>query len=787
MRHLLFFLLVLLSGLCVQAQNTGTTVAGVIIDSANQKPLPFVAVTVFKNRPVGKASTDSSGRFSVIGLAAGTYYLQVNAVGYRAFQSAKFTLNGQGELDLGRIFIKTQKVNLKEVTITARKPLIEQRTDGITFNVESLPSIAGSDATDVLRRVPMISVDPNGGLSIRESSNVKVYIDGNPSDIYGSQLSDVLRAIRGENIVKIEVITNPSAKYDAEGTDGVVNIITRKLTTNITNGHVGGILGTRTENLMGDIHSKQGEWLVNADAFNQKYWDHYSSILNRDASGLHLTQTNRLRQSGYYFFGGANVLFSADSLNTFTIGYRARPAASTTTTYLNNNEEDNGIQETPFQRTIRSPVSNTGSSFNAGYTGVSKNKQIEYSLLSTYSISTNNSGYSLYQQQDDVVNYRENLTGNNSGRDYIIQGDYSQSFKNKLKWETGFKVTGKHLKSANSYDVFNFNDGEFHPDNSRADNFAYTSTIYALYNNLSLRLKDWGFSAGLRYEGTALNADFKNVPLNVPRFDNFVPQVLINRIINDRSSFKLSYAMKIVRPNVSYLNPAVNSSDSLNIQFGNPYLKPEIINRYQLSYTINDEKLFKDVALFFNDNRNTIENIRIPTQNGVFESTWRNTGQNQRLGFSATVNWKPVTALDLGATFTDQYVWLKSPALALSNNGFVNQLVLNGDYKFTHGYSISLYGFFGGRTLFLQGYRDGWKFYSLFINKKTKNERFNISLRMDTFLTPASYINEGLITNSYHQLQTTHYDLRSVRLTVSYRIGKRDIKAPTMRQVEGGD
>ena len=778
-----------LSASKAQDQANYSAVRGVFINSSTGKVVPFASFALYKNNTLIKgAFADSTGSFEIKDLTTGAYSIRFSMMGYQALQTKPLTLNSRDSvLDFGTIWVVPEQIKLKTVTIRGRKPLIEQRADGITFNVESFPSVAGSDAADVLRNVPMVAVDPNGGLSIRGSSNIKLLIDGKPSEIYASTAADALKMIRGENIVKVEVITQPSAKYDAEGTDAVVNIITRKIKTNITNGTIGGMSGNRSENIMGDIHSKNGKWLFNADAFYQRYRNRNGSVLQRETDSLSIVQKNETKQSGHYFFGGVNVLYSLDSLNTFNIGYRARPSSETTTGVSDNYETESGILMPLFQSNTHTPNSNKGNTFNVGYTGTSKNGLKEFSLLGIYSISKITGGYDLNQMDNQAIDYRENFNNITSNHDFIIQGDYSQSFNNRWKWEAGIKVSGKDQNSGSLFDIYNFQEGNYIQDTSRSNNFSYRSNIYAVYNNLSLTLKKWGLTAGIRYERTDLHAIFKEGPLHVPSFDNLVPQILVNRIINEESSLKLGYTMKILRPNISYLNPTVNRSDSLNILSGSPYLKPEIINRYQLSYTVNDTKLFKDFAVFFNNNRNTIENIRTPLAGGVFESTWRNTGKNQRLGLSATINWKPTSAFNLGATFTGQYVWLKSPALGITNKGFMRQLVVNSTYKLPGGYSVYFYGFFDARNLTLQGFREGWKYYSMTISKKSANERFNLSLRMDAFLTPYSYMDEEITAAAFYQLQTFRYQNQNIRLTFSYRLGKSEIKTPRIREADNTD
>jgi len=791
MKYLILFILpwFALPGLKAQDLDNPAAVRGAVADSTTGKPVPFAAISVLKGKRVlSKTLTDSIGRFEIRNLQAGTYRARISSVGYHTLETKTWTLDSvKISLNLGSLKIAPEAINLKGVVIRGKKPLVEQRIDGITFNADRLPAIAGSDAADVLRNVPMVSVDPNGQLSIRGSSNVKILIDGKPSELFAPSAADVLKMIRGENIVKVEVITHPSAKYDAEGADAVVNIITRKISTNITNGNIGGILGNRSKALMGDIHSKRGKWLINADAFNQWYWNQNGSVLQRDAAGQQIAQRNETRQSGRYFYGGTNILYSLDSLNTLNIGYRTRPASDNTNGHTDNFEGDNGPLTPIFQSDTRVFNNNSGNSINAGYTGTSKDGRKEFSLLANYAVAHNTNGYNLYQVNDSTTAYRENLATNTTIHDLLVQADYSHNFNNKWKWEAGAKLTERHLKSASVVDVYDPKTAVFTQDNARADHFSYRSDIYAAYNNLSLKLKNWGFSGGLRYEPTVLDAMFKGVPLQVPSFGNLVPQLLVNRTINEQSSLKLGYSMKIVRPGIAALNPTVNRSDSLNISTGNPYLKPEHVNRFQLSYTINNPRLFRDFTLFFNNNTNTIEYIRTALPGGVFENSWANTGKNRRLIFEGTVNWTASTVFNLGANFTAQYVWLSNPALGIVHNGYMQQLVFNCLYKLPKGFSIYFYSFFNSPTLSLQGKRQGWRYYSTTISKKSANNRLNISLKLDAFLTRYAYIDEEITTGAYHQLQTFRYQNQNMRLTISYFLGKREIKAPRIRQVENSD
>lgn len=793
-RGLWLLLLVWFSPAALYAQQPDSlgTMAGVLIDSATRQPLPFATVALSEHRRIGQPNnptdgtlTDSLGRFAYKHLRYGAYFLTGSAVGYRPLHSRVWTLDAEHPTqDVGVLALAQDARTLQTVTVRGQKPLIEQRVDGITFNVEGLPGIAGNTAAEVLRRVPMLSVDASGGLSMRGSSRIRVFIDGKPSDFYASSVADALRSIPGETIVNVAVITHPSARYEAENTDGVVLITTRRLRANATNGEVSGIAGNRSESLMGNVQRKSGQWLLKADAYYQTYWNRNGSVLEREAGWQRITQRNESRQTGDNLFGGATALYSLDSLNTLTVGYRLRWLPNQTHTISDN---ATGVQETltpSFQRQINSAAGGGGSTFLAGYTGTSRNKRKEFSLLSLYGLLTGLTHYDLAQSGSGLRTYGEDFAGNTQSRDLVVQADYTQTSPNSWKWEAGGKLIRRDEESNNRFRIDTEGNQRFRPDLLRSNTFTYRRTISALYTSLSFQVKTLQFVTGLRYEHTALKAAFRNNPLPIPSLANWVPNLLVSHKLSKKSTLKASYTLRLIRPNFSALNPTVNNSDSLNVLTGNPYLRPEITRRYQLNYARNDTRLFTDVVFFYNDNRNSIESIRRARPDVVFETTWQNIGRNQRLGTSVTLNWKPTSELSLGTTLTTQYVWLASPALNLTNQGLQRLLTVTASYKFTKGYSLDIYGYVDGDNVRLQGYRSGWQFYSVTVSKKSKDERFSLSLRADTFLTPHQFIDEVTWTDAFRQDQTHRYQNQNIRLTASYKLGKKEIKGPRVRQAD---
>lgn len=759
---------------------------GIVVDSVSGGAVPFASVGLYKSEQlIRQTQTDSNGQFRLCDSVMGNIVVRVSMIGYHALQT-KITILVPGDtIGMGITRISQDTGYLQTIVIRGQKPLVEQRIDGIVFNAENLPAAAGSNAADVLRTVPLVQVDAGGSIAVRGSANVKVFIDGKPSEFFASSVADALKAIPGQNIAKVEVITHPSARYDAQGTDAVINIITKKQNNNATGGKLGLMPGNRSANISGDIQNRYNKWSAQADAFYQFFWNRNGAELTRKSEKHSFLQQTESRQRGDYFFGGMSLSFSPDSLHTITAGFRSRFSSSHTRSNISNYNVIDQAAVFSFLRKLQTPVSFKGNTVSLAYTSISRDRKKELSATAMYFGGYGTNDYELYQyDEDDNIPYKEQFESISWNRDFIAEINYTQHIHEKWKLETGAKTTGKSLNSESLFVVYDHTEAIYRFDEQRSNVFRYRNYIYAGYVNLSVNFKKWGFSAGIRYERTNLDAQFKDTSLKLKPFNNLVPQFLISRMFGEKQSLKLGYTTRLVRPYVSYLNPTIINNDSLNIQVGNPYLQPEITNRFQLSYTANYTKLFSDLAVFFNNNRNSIEQVREPVANGVLRNTWKNIGSNQRLGLSASFTWKPSAAFNIGATLTTQYVWLNSGVMNMRNEGLMKQLVLRSTYTFPKGYSIYVYGFFDGRNLSLQGNRTGWKYYSMTLSKKWKDDRFELNLRMDAFLTRYTWITERISTGDFEQSSRTRYQNQNFRLTFSWKIGKKEVKHVQARQAE---
>lgn len=774
---LILFLLAFLKESIAQPSNS---ISGKIMDSTTGNSLAYVTVQLLadSNTIIKSTFSDSTGTYMLAAINPGHYFLSFSRAGYTASSSSSFLISDSSQINTGEYFLSPYAKQLSKVTVVSRRPLIEKLADGIVYNAQQDLLAGGGTAIDVLRKTPMVSVAQDGSPAIRGSSNIRVFIDDKPSDLFAPSVADALRQIPAEEIVKVEVILYPSAKYDAEGTDGVINIITRKNKLNGISGTWNLNLGPRNQSSSLSLNIRQQKWIFNIDAGGYLYQNKNSSVFTREEVNKNLLlQQNNWKNKGKTFYSGANIIYVIDSLKSVYAGYRFRTNVNTTDRISLNDYFVSDSILNSFQRNTYNSMGNKVNTINAGYTGKSKNQRHELKSLISYFSHHGYNDYDLEQLRRQSTDYKENFASKTTNAELSIQADYTQKISGIAGLEAGVKATERVSSSTNEFEVYQFSAGKFIADNTRANKFNYNRDVYAGYSNLSLTLKTWQIRLGARYEQTLLEANFRDTSLKIPDYKNFIPSILINRTIGSHS-VKLNYNKQILRPFLFYLNPAINYIDSLNLEHGNPYLLPEITHRFELGYSGTFKAFFAGASLFYSRNRNSIENTRAPGDNGVFKSTYQNIGRKEAIGLSGNLSWRK-EKITINTNFTLRYMMLKSIALQISNNGFQFNGNMNVSWKFKNGYSAEGLVNINSNDIRLQGHREGWKFYSLVLNKKMNNEKLTISLRAETF---NRFITEDFITPAFYQQTKTRYQNLNVLLGLSWKFGKKEIKIPVTQQ-----
>lgn len=782
--------------------------------------------------PVSTAISDSLGRYELV-CDTGSFVVLYTCAGYRPLLSKEFAIRFtpsdsgdtsrtnsrnpadspdkpvaiQGtQLDSVRLYpytthasahplpdvlLQRDTTQLTAVTVYGRKPIIEPSADGFTYNAENDAAIAAGTAVDLLRKIPMVSITQDGSPSIRGSLHVRVFIDNRPSTVYATSVAEALQQIPSEEIARVEIITHPSARYDAEGTDAVINIITRKRRYDGYNGNLRSNIGNWNQDLTGTLKWRSGYWIatINGELYRSVseggYTLHRSAGRHETASRFEQERARNSRQGVQIL--SLNLTRIIDSLNAVNFHYRLRHltfkenAVHTTTLYTNNTVADD------FIRVVPTWASNVIHTFSGAWSGQSRNKKREFNLLGVFFGHLGRDDYDLDQLRQQIVDYREKSDGEAANRDFSLQGDLVQQFSSMAKLETGFNTTWRTNRTQNLVDIFNFSQDKFIRDEQRSSNFDMQRDVYAAYASFHIAIKKWQGRAGIRFEQTRMFTGFKDTALQVPDFLNWLPNLLLRYSFNQKHSFTYSYATRIARPFTFYLNPYINYADSFNINYGNPNLVPEVTHLHTFDYNYNNHSLFAGISLAYRRTRNAIEEIRIFRPDKVIETTYRNIGWADNWSLNIAIRHSPGKRFSLSNTVTIQYIDRKSPALNIQATGFVFRNSFSGAYRFGKSYSVESYITYESGSINLQYSQGYYLFYNLLFTRSLLNDKLNITFRADGFFNPWFYRDLEFINTSFYQSTTYRYINRQLRLAISWKFGKQDLRTPTVRTAEPGD
>ncbi len=806
MKQILFFLL-LLSGFTTNAQSPAhatdranapdatpppdsSNISGSVIDSVSRKPVEFATVALLgptNATPIAGDLTDATGRFSFNNVAPGRYRLRVTFLGYEDRMAEALILNQTDtDLNLPPLLLRTVSQTLTEVTVTARRDLIEDKEDRVVYNAGNDPTNAGGTAIDVMKKVPMLTVDPDGSIQLKGSSSIKVLINNKPSSIMARSISEALQMIPAEAIKSVEVITAPSAKYDAEGTAGVINIITK----NRLQGLVGGVTGTtgnRTHNLGANLNLKQGK--VGLTAYgggNMNLSDGGSAsvrrslLANQSVSELRQNSSNRsVNQSGY---GSFNLDYDLDSTNQFGLD-GSFSVGSRTGSSIRDTRYEALQPRQPFRRYSDNNGDNANYDVNLNYTRLFKRPEQEFTFLTQLNSSDNDSRYSLNQfvlPENEFINYREQNTNRSRTTESTIQTDYTHPFKKgKKTLEVGAKSIRRNVESDYRLQNAKSDTSAFQEDPRRANQFDYRQWVVASYASFRIITpKKWSYTLGGRYEYTAIDANFvSNKTTFQDQYHILLPNVAVSKRFKNNQRVRLSYNQRIQRPNIFFLNPFINSNDPKNLSFGNPYLNPERAHSLELTYSIYTKKgLSMNATLFSRLTNNAIERITTVDTANISYSTYQNIAKNSTYGLNLFGSGRPAKNWQLNGNISLNYSILNSVALRILNRNWNYRLSLNSNVSLPQDYSIQFQGSYQSARILLQGLSGGFFGYGVAVRKEYKKQRVVFTLNAENFLTRYNTIVNQFRTVTFVTDASSYNAFRNVRLTANWRFGRMNAK-----------
>lgn len=758
-------------------------ITAIILDSASKKPIDYATVSLFKtkdNKSINGAVTDERGKVTLSNVSPEEYKLSIGFMGYKTKVMVVKTTPEKPDLNAGVIYLSSTTGNLKEVEISGQKALIENKVDKLVYNAEQDITNAGGDATDVMRKVPMLSVDVNGNLQMRGSS-VRVLINGKPSGTMANSVADALKMIPAEQIKSVEVITSPSAKYDAEGSGGIVNIITKKKSAEGMSGSVNTSVGTRSNNGAFNLNAKTGRLSLTGSLGVNHAYPQNSKVVSSNVVTLPTGGVTSLLQDGYSkwsrigYNGSAGIDYDFNNYNNISTNVKinrfSNGGPGTTTSLAN------GI---PAFITRDMDMGFNNLDWSVDYRKTSKKEGEEFSVSAQLSTGRNTSDYSNRTVSDGPPPLDFLDAGSNTGKnnEYTVQTDYTYPFSKTTTLETGVKGIFRNI-------ISNYGNA--------AQDFDYDQNVGSAYGVLGFKLtKKITAKAGLRTEYTKING-LSGVGTKFDNdYFNLFPSLILSQSLKGASTIKVSYNRRIQRPSLFYLNPFENKSDQFNIMKGNPDLNPELSDNIEMGYSTFIKGSVINASVFYRSTKNVIESIvtPIPVAPGApqsFLTSYTNVGRSESYGMNlfGSYNPKPKWTLMANIGFNTYNVNNNSSTNAVNTGTFLNYTAFaRSAYAFPGGWNTEIWGVINSPRRTFQGKTDAMYFYGGAVKKEIWKKKATIGLNV---LNPFSRdlvintVNNGTnATNgsAYEQKTNIHYPLRSFGINLSYNFGKLKFTQP---------
>lgn len=801
--------MLMISGL-LAAQNTANTsfqVKGILLDSLTQEGEPYATIKIVKKEAPAKALkmlvTDMKGQFQEKVPGTGNFVMTITSVGRTPIVKDFSVKAGEKLVDFGTLYIVDASNELGQVEIVAQKPLVKADIDKIEYNVQDDPDAQSNSVLEMLRKVPLVTVDGEDNIQVNGSSSFKVYVNGKPNNMMSNNPTEVLKSMPANSIKHIEVITNPGPKYDAEGVGGILNIVTvgsglegytATFSANVSNrGAGGGAFGT----------IKSGKLTVSA-RYNYNYNDqprNYSSgsqhvtpeAVTENSSNLDYDGSNK--GHGSFQSGSMEASYEIDTLRLVTMsfglwggGNKSNGSTDYIATFPENINAAPIYSYSAFNRSKSSWYSIDG---GIDYQRLFKVK--DRMLTFSYKINTRpqtSDSYTEYEIDNgynpDWADYLNRLKNqhNDGDQEHTFQADYTTPIGKLHTLEAGAKYILRNNSSED--DRFDADDtGKYEYNKDQSSHYKHLNDIIAAYLGYGLKVKRLSGRLGLRYEHTIQDVKYlvgrgEDFTKN---FDDVVPSASIGYKLTDMSNLRLGYNMRIYRPGIWSLNPYLNDTDPSYISQGNPELDSEKSHAFNLSYSNFTQKFNINISARYSFTNNSIENVtrlmpdteieglKNPTGKDVLYSTYANIGKTRYASVNGYVNWNATPRTRIYMNMSGNYSYLEGSE-GMRNDGWSLFAYGGAQQTLPHDWRISLNVFGQTPWIMLQGKGSSFFDYGLSVNKSFLDKRLTLSAFASNFFK--KYMDQSSTTEGSGFIRESNYKYSRQRfgISVSYRIGE---------------
>ena len=775
------------------AQNKTARVTGTVQSTDR---LPVESATVFllnasDSVMVKTAISDQHGTFMMNRIKPGTYLIKISALGWSDYYSGTFEADSNGrDTFLAPYYLQPAQNRLAGVTIMTQRPFVERKIDKLVVNVASSPVNAGKSALDVLAQSPGVTIDENDNIILSGKSTVSVFIDGKLNYLAGKELASFLRALPASQLDQLEIMTQPSSKYDAAGDGGVINLKTRQNRTN-------GFNGSLTSSATFSYYLKASGSLVfnlkkNRFNFSLNYNPGYRKNYNNQVFDRSYRSDYSIPFNGYQNQQARLVFTQVPSITKLSADYTLSKSTTLGMTVVTNLTRDQQAMSgrIHLSDSLRAPTGNTD--YQMDYTDhifnpslnlnlqhrINDSKQIDFSgdfvsFKKTAVQTTDN------LTQDFIHNQTNHLLElNEAPMDVVIESlkaDYSQTVNSNTKFETGIKTSLVTTDNDNHYSIFNSTSQQFEPDNSRSNHFVYKENILAAYVSVTTQLsKQWGLQAGVRAEET-VSAGHEKVQGDQFRREylKLFPTLYLNYTASQSNSFSLNYGRRLNRPNYSNVNPFRYFQDRFYYYSGNPNLLPITTDNVELSYNYKGQINVKINYTITHHVWSNLYTVTIEGNDHILHQMMENAAERKNIGIALDCNKKVTRWWNINSTVNffhnEMNGWLDGKQVSASNFTLIANV--SNQFNLSKTLSLDLTAFY--RTPRLESfpvYSIAGGSFSLGASKKL-SQKASITADIND---PLNLFSGGQVSDrqTFVMRNVNKPENRYVVLTYSYRFGK---------------
>ncbi len=789
MKKIILCILISIVTVSVYSQDSFFTakVKGLVVDSISGESMtcPTISVLAFSNKKVVKRlAAETDGKFNFELNKKGEYLIVISYTGYKTIEKKLVVNEKDYEYNLGTMQIRESITDIDKVEVIAHKQLIKVEADKIVYNTEADPDVNTSTALEMLRRVPLVTVDGEDNIQLKGNSNFKIHMNGKPSTMMTKNAKDLLKSLPASSIKNIEVITSPGAKYDAEGVGGIINIVTYKKRLK---GYTGSLnTGVNTfGNINGGINfsASLGKFVfsVNTSYYNRRDQKNRNTVdrINYNDNNLYLMNSKGEGLSGgSNIWGSGDFSYEIDTLNlisgnfSYWKGTFSRDFENVTNIFDIN---DNLSQSYITNNDNRFSYGNPGG--NIDYQRTSKHNKEQISTLS-YKLNYSVDDHKNDQQIDSILEFYNNkkiINQHEKSIEHTFQADHVQPILKIGKLEVGAKYIIRLNTSKSDGTVYDFETLQYNDNSEDYLDFSHTQNIMAGYTSFKGNIKKFSYKAGLRVEysetdgvfNSENNTDFKKSETE------YVPSCSFSYNINKKNSLQVSYSKRIQRPSIWYLNPYKDDSNPKSIRFGNPNLNSEHFHTFDLNYNLFMKIGNINFSSFYSFSNNGIDRVSWIENEDIINTTYKNIIQKEQYGLSTQISLRFGKKISLNGKIAVNYNDITNNTDDSQNNsGWGSSSYLRLQYKITKSFKVSAYGglYKGGVGLQSSGYT--YDYSGLTLTKEFFDGKLSFSVSARNLDKKERKFKSNIEDVNFKQENYYYRPGRNFRFNIRFRFGE---------------